>query len=43
MTFLLSIVPYRAFWAVIIIVGFVALYVAIVRDFLRMLKDRDIT
>jgi len=43
MTFLLSIVPHRAFWAVVIIAGFVALYIAIIRDFLRMLKDRDIT
>jgi hypothetical protein len=43
MTFLLSIIPSRTFWAIIIIVGFIALYVAIVRDFLRMLKDRDIT
>ena len=43
MTFLLSIVPYRAFWAVVIIAGFVVLYVFIIRDFLRMLKDRDVT
>jgi hypothetical protein len=43
MTFLLSIVPSKLFWGIVIIGGFIALYVAIVRDFLRMLKDRDIT
>jgi hypothetical protein len=39
MKFLYSIVPSNLFWGVIIIGGFVALYVAIVRDFIKFWKE----